>query len=71
MAGPDRGEWTSTTARAPNGSRLTYERIGADRWRRTQMVSSDSGVHWTVLFVDEMRRAKTSSAAGSPGPAAP
>jgi hypothetical protein len=71
MAGPDRGEWTSTTARAPNGSRLTYERIGSDRWRRTQMVSNDSGIHWTVLFVDDMQRAKTSSAGSSPGPATP
>jgi len=57
-AGPDRADWLSTTARAPRGSRLTYERIGTDRWRRTKEISTDSGAHWTVLFVDEMRRAR-------------
>jgi hypothetical protein len=63
-AGPDRAGWLSTTARAPKGSRLSYERIGSDRWRRTQEISNDSGVHWTVLFVDEMRRSKTPPPAG-------
>jgi len=62
-AGPDRAVWLSTTARAPRGSRLTYERIDTDRWRRTQEISMDSGAHWTVLFVDEMHRA-TGSADG-------
>lgn len=70
-AGPDRAVWLSTTARPPRGSRLTYERIGPDRWRRTQEVSHDSGVHWTVLFVDEMRRAKATAPGSPKGPAAP
>jgi len=58
-AGADRAEWLSTTARPPRGSRLTYERVDSDRWRRTQWVSEDSGMHWTVLFTDEMRRSKS------------
>jgi hypothetical protein len=56
MAQDGQGEWVSTTARAPRGSRLTYERLDPNRWRRTQWVSEDSGSHWTVLFVDEMHR---------------
>jgi hypothetical protein len=68
-AGPNRGEWLSTTGREPKGSRLTYERIGTDRWRRTQLASRDSGVHWTVLFVDEMRRSKKLRPGGPRGPA--
>jgi hypothetical protein len=63
-AASDRGDWLSTTARAPRGSRLVYERIGPDRWRRTQLVSQDSGAHWTVLFIDEMRRSKKSRSGG-------
>jgi hypothetical protein len=69
-AASDRGEWLSTTARAPKGSRLVYERIGLDRWRRTQLVSQDSGAHWTVLFVDEMRRSKNPRRDGRRAPAA-
>jgi hypothetical protein len=48
--------WTSTTTAPPRGSRLVSERIGADRWRRTQLVSEDGGATWRVLFIDELVR---------------
>ena len=52
----DHGEWDSVTARPPHGSRMRIERTGNDTWRRTQLVSEDEGAHWTVLFVDDLRR---------------
>jgi len=51
------GEWTSVTATPPHGSRMRVERTGPGSWKRTQRVSEDGGRTWTVLFVDEMRRA--------------
>jgi hypothetical protein len=48
--------WTSTTAAPGHGSRLTFERIDDDHWRRTQQVSEDAGRTWTVLFTDELER---------------
>jgi len=50
------GEWTSVTAVPPHGSRMRIERTGRDSWKRTQMVSEDSGKSWTVLFIDELHR---------------
>jgi hypothetical protein len=35
---------------------MRIERTGKDSWKRTQLVSEDSGKTWTVLFVDEARR---------------
>jgi hypothetical protein len=52
------GEWTSVTAVAPHGSRMHIERTGEDSWKRTQFVSEDGGKTWTVLFVDDLRRAR-------------
>jgi hypothetical protein len=36
---------------------MRVERTGPGSWKRTQLVSEDGGRTWTVLFVDEMRRA--------------
>ena len=52
----DRTVWQSVTATPPRGSRLISERMGPDRWRRTQQVSNDNGATWQVLFVDELER---------------
>jgi len=54
----DRVVWNSRTAVPPRGSRLVAERLGPDRWRRTQQISKDGGATWSVLFVDELERGK-------------
>ena len=41
-------------------SRLISERLGDDRWRRTMSVSQDGGRTWSVLWIDELHRAKES-----------
>ncbi len=56
-ASSERAEWESTTSRPPRRSKLVYERLDANSWRRTQMISEDGGVTWKTLFVDELRRA--------------
>lgn len=55
----DKTVWNSLTAAPPRASRLISERLGDDRWRRTQQVSDDDGATWRVLFVDELERSKT------------
>jgi len=57
----DRVVWVSVTAKPPRGSRLVSERLGPDRWRRTQQVSEDGGVTWRDVFVDELARMKPDS----------
>jgi hypothetical protein len=52
----DRSTWNSVTAGPGRSSRLVAERLGADRWRRTQQVSEDGGRTWRVLFTDELER---------------
>lgn len=37
-------------------SRLTAERLGNDRWRRTQEISEDRGKTWRLLFTDDLSR---------------
>ena len=46
-------------------SRLSAERLGEDRWRRTQEVSEDGGKTWRVLFTDELRRSSERAEASS------
>jgi len=48
--------WQSVTSRPPRGSRLVSERLGPDRWRRTQEFSTDNGVTWQIRFIDELSR---------------
>lgn len=50
------GTWTSVTAEPGRDSRLVFERVGEDHWRRTQLVSTDAGRTWQVLFTDELER---------------
>ena len=55
-ASSERGEWESTTSIPPRRSKLVYERLDANSWRRTQRISEDDGGTWKTLFVDELRR---------------
>ena len=56
-ASPERCEWESTTSRPPRRSRLVYERLDANSWHRTQLISEDDGRTWKTLFVDDLHRA--------------
>lgn len=56
----DRGIWRVTTPDRTRESRLISERLGDDRWRRTMSVSQDGGRTWSVLWIDELHRAKES-----------
>jgi hypothetical protein len=51
-----RNVWLSVTAKPPRASRLVSERLGSDRWRRTQQTSTDGGATWKTVFVDELER---------------
>src|SRR5262245_43181400 len=50
-----RSTWNSVTPGRTGESRFVSERVG-DSWRRTQLVSSDGGATWQVLFTDELQR---------------
>ena len=56
----DRSIWRVTTPDRTRESRLISERLGDDRWRRTMSVSQDGGRTWSVLWIDELHRAKES-----------
>ncbi len=47
-------EWFSTKISATRKSRLYYERLANDHWRRTMFVSDDLGETWEELWRDEM-----------------
>ena len=53
-----RAEWQGTNIQGAHRSKLVYERLDANSWRRTQYVSEDSGQTWTVLFIDLLSRRK-------------
>jgi len=52
----DRVVWRSVTPGRARDSQVTVERLGDDRWRRTNRVSEDGGRTWRVLFTDELER---------------
>lgn len=52
----DKATWRSVTPGRTREGRVEVERLGPDRWRRTQWVSEDGGQTWQVLFTDEVRR---------------
>ena len=54
--GGDRSTWQSVASGSQRVSRLVSERLGSDRWRRTQYRSEDGGKTWRVLFTDELQR---------------
>lgn len=54
--GGARSVWRSVAPERRRESRLVSERLGADRWRRTQSVSEDGGATWRVLWIDELER---------------
>lgn len=56
IAATGRAEWQSTTFQGQHRSKLVYERLDGNSWRRTQFVSEDEGRSWTPLFVDELHR---------------
>jgi len=59
LEGEVRGDgitWRSVTPGRRRESRVEVERLGENRWRRTNRVSEDGGVTWRVLFTDELRR---------------
>ena len=51
----DRSEWRRVDAESTEESRLISERIAPNGWRRTQSISKDGGLSWTVLWRDELR----------------
>lgn len=51
----DRAEWWRVTPQRTEESRLISERIAPNGWRRTQSISKDGGITWTVLWRDELR----------------
>lgn len=52
----NRGTWQPVAPGKKRISRLVSERLGTDRWRRTQHISEDGGKTWRVLFTDELER---------------
>jgi hypothetical protein len=54
--GGARSVWRVVAPERRRESRLVSERLGADRWRRTQSVSEDGGTTWRVLWIDELER---------------
>lgn len=48
--------WSSVSGARLRESRLISERIGENRWRKTQQFSDDGGTSWKVLFTDELER---------------
>jgi hypothetical protein len=64
--GGARSVWRSVAPERRRESRLVSERLGPDRWRRTQSVSEDGGATWRVLWSDELER-KSPAGPGSPG----
>jgi hypothetical protein len=54
--GSARSVWRSVAPERRRESRLVSERLGPDRWRRTQSVSEDGGATWRVLWTDELER---------------
>jgi hypothetical protein len=55
-AGDGRAEWRSTSTETGRRSRLVYEQLGPDAWRRTMNVSQDAGETWSVLWEDDLVR---------------
>jgi len=55
--GGARSVWRSVAPERRRESRLVSERLGPDRWRRTQSVSEDGGATWRVLWIDELEAA--------------
>ncbi|MEM7051642.1 MAG: hypothetical protein AAF604_18380 [Acidobacteriota bacterium] len=53
-----RSVWRGAARERTRESRLTSERLGTDRWRRTMAVSDDDGKSWRGLWTDELRRAE-------------
>jgi len=51
----NRTEWWRVSAETSVESRLISEPITPNGWRRTQSISKDGGVTWTVLWRDELR----------------
>ncbi len=58
QVGADKATWRSVTPGRTREGRVEVERLGPDRWRRTQWVSEDDGKTWQVLFTDEVERKK-------------
>lgn len=56
--GGARSVWRSVAPERRRESRLVSERLGPDRWRRTQSVSEDGGATWRVFWIDELERKK-------------
>ncbi|MEJ2086254.1 MAG: hypothetical protein P8Y44_11330 [Acidobacteriota bacterium] len=51
----ERSEWRRESAESTVKSRLISERIAPNGWRRTQSISKDGGITWTVLWRDELQ----------------
>lgn len=54
--GTAKATWRSVTPGRTREGRVEVERLGPDRWRRTQWVSEDDGKTWQALFTDEVQR---------------
>jgi len=52
----DESSWRSVEPGRTRETWLEYERPEPDRWIRTQRLSEDGGLTWSVLFTDELER---------------
>ena len=52
----DHSTWRTGDRTRRRISRLVSERLGPDKWKKTQYISEDEGATWRELFTDKLER---------------